>query len=210
MSIQHWLEQFQQTELPGLDAQLMLAPRQRRELMEMALATGVNARQSAVMVLLHPLAGKWHFALIRRNTYAGVHSDQIAFPGGRWEESDGSLYFTAQRETLEELGVDPSAYQFVKALTPLYIPPSNFMMHPFVTLATQPVQFTPDPREVVQVFSVSLEQFLAPDAVREIPKDTSYQAFGTVPAFVWDELEVWGATAMVLSEFREILLRTPL
>ena len=113
-----------------------------------------DAKQSAVLVLLYPKEGETHFVLIERNTYEGVHSGQIGLPGGRVEPGDGSFEATALRETQEELGVNPKAVTMVRALSDVYIPPSNFLVYPFVGyMDTTPV-FNPDSREVYEVVEV--------------------------------------------------------
>lgn len=200
------IELLQSAPLPGLSAQLLGAPVMRRNELQKGIAAVTTARQAAVLLLLHPSQEQYCFTLIRRNTYEGVHSGQVAFPGGQWDPTDIDYTQTAQRETHEELGVASQAYRIIKKLSPLYIPPSNFMMHPFVGIAHEKLDFIPDPREVVDVFHIPLQELLREDWLVDIPMQTSYQRFGTVPAFVWGEVEVWGATAMVLSEFRELIL----
>ena len=92
-----------------------------------------DAKKAGVMALFYPKENNvTHLLLILRKTYKGVHSNQIAFPGGKFEPEDADLKYTALRETFEEVGVPLAAIHVIKALSPVYIPPSNFEVQPFV------------------------------------------------------------------------------
>jgi 8-oxo-dGTP pyrophosphatase MutT (NUDIX family) len=164
-----------------------------------------NPIQSAVLLLL--IEGRkpnnHSLVFIKRALSNGVHSGQIAFPGGRFEEQDYSLEETALRETREETGIE--AYiEIIGGLSKLYVPQSNFLIHPFVGVAKGSVVFVPNKDEVQLVFTENLTHFVLPSS-----RDTYYnyragQIF-RAPCFVSNGYAIWGATAMILNEFLVIL-----
>ena len=165
-----------------------------------------TAKRAGVMALFYPaIDNKTHLALILRKTYKGVHSAQIGFPGGKYEESDSSLQETALRETEEEVGVNRESVSVLKKLTEIYIPPSNFFVQPFVGIATETPQFILQDEEVEELIEVPLLHFMD-DRIKTIQTlSTSYAKNIEVPAFMMNKHLVWGATAMMLNEVREML-----
>ena len=157
------------------------------------------------MMLFYPKNDETHLVLIVRNAYNGVHSSQIAFPGGKYEISDVNFEETALRETEEEVGVSSEKIEIVKHFTPMYIPPSNFLVHPFLGIAKEELSFFPDIREVADIIELPLSVFLNDEIIIETTLSTSYAANVLVPAFNIQNHIVWGATAMILSELREVL-----
>jgi hypothetical protein len=157
------------------------------------------------MMLFYPKAKKTHLVLIVRNSYEGVHSSQIAFPGGKYEKEDVELEQTALRETFEEIGVSSEKIQVLKAFSHLYIPPSNFMVYPFLGICTEEITFFPDSTEVAGIIELPLTTFLSDSIVVDAKINTSYARSIEVPVFKIDEHLVWGATAMMLSELKIVL-----
>jgi 8-oxo-dGTP pyrophosphatase MutT (NUDIX family) len=191
--------------LPAEKAHVKMAPSERvKELQNIDLSVK-NPRVAAVMMLFYPKNDMPHIILIVRNTYKGVHSSQIAFPGGKYEESDADFKQTALRETEEEIGIASHKIEVVKKFTPLYIPPSNFMVHPYLGVASEILTFCPDPREVADIIELSLADFLEDAIIGETVLSTSYANNIPVPAYRIQDKIVWGATAMMLSELREVL-----
>jgi 8-oxo-dGTP pyrophosphatase MutT (NUDIX family) len=201
------LPKIQNESLPGEDAHLKMAPPERRQLMQNLIIDNLDARNAAVMLLFYPRNGKTNFVLILRNAYKGVHSSQVAFPGGKKETGDETTQMTALRETYEEVGVLPEHITVVRELTRIYIPPSNFIVYPYLGYSTQELIFTPDPREVAGIIEVGLDDFLDENNLVGMTRSTSYAANTSVPGFQMGEHVVWGATAMILSEFKELLNR---
>jgi 8-oxo-dGTP pyrophosphatase MutT (NUDIX family) len=197
------LPQLQTIELPGLSAQLLAVPPERAALMEALDLTALNPKKAAVTILLYPKKEQMQLVLIQRNTYAGVHSAQIAFPGGKIEPTDAHAAAAAFRETEEEIGVPAKQLTFVRSFTELYIPPSNFMVYPFLAFAEESLQFLPDPKEVLQVIEISLHDFITACPIQLQTRATSYNPEIEVPCFIIQGHEVWGATAMILCELKE-------
>ena len=191
--------------LPGEEAHNIMVPQERLKITKNLNYSEINAKQAGVMMLFYPKDGKAHLVLIVRNSYKGVHSSQIAFPGGKYEVEDLNLEKTALRETFEEVGVPSDKIEVLKAFTHLYIPPSNFMVYPFLGICKEEITFYPDPIEVADIIELPLTTFLSDSIVVDANINTSYAQSIAVPVFKIDEHIVWGATAMMLSELKVVL-----
>jgi len=134
-----------------------------------------------------------------------VHSAQVGFPGGKVEESDKDLKETALRETEEEIGVTNNHIEVLKTLSPLYIPPSNFIVHPFLGISKTNLNFEKQDDEVEAIIEVELKDFLDDINVVSAKVPTSYNVDVEVPAFKLNGHIIWGATAMMLSEIKVLL-----
>ncbi|MGV3460082.1 MAG: NUDIX hydrolase [Flavobacterium sp.] len=200
-----YIPKILQQQLPGGEAHLKMAPAGRPVSLPSAEYERLNPKKSAVMMLAYPKAGEAHMVLIKRNTYVGVHSAQISFPGGKAEPEDKDYKATALRETFEEVGIAQSEIEVVMPFSEIYIPPSNFLVYPFLgLLAAEPV-FAPNPSEVSAIIEMPLSVFLDDSTITEMPMQTSYSQHIMVPAFIVDGNIVWGATAMILSELKETI-----
>lgn len=158
------------------------------------------------MAVFYPdLAEKVNLVLILRKSYQGVHSNQIGFPGGRMEDIDKNLRQTALRETEEEVGIPVSEIEVLRKLTRLYIPPSNFWVQPFVGILQKTPNLIPQESEVEKILEVDLDEFLNEQNLIHQTLSTSYAQNIEVPAFMLGGHVVWGATAMMLSEIKEML-----
>ncbi len=193
-------------ELPGEVIQLKMAPIER--LIELKTkARELNlARRAAVLALFYPNANmETCLILILRKTYKGVHSAQIGFPGGKFEEEDIDLKATALRETEEEVGVSRETVSVLKELTEVYIPPSNFFVQPFIGITPKTPNFKAQEDEVEALIEVPLSHFMDDAIITNQVLTTSYATNIDVPGFLLNDHVVWGATAMMLNEVRELL-----
>lgn len=200
------ISNLKKLKLPGEEAQHKLAPILRiKELEETDIATK-NPNMAGVMVVFYPNeSDKTNFILILRKTYKGVHSNQVGFPGGRMEIFDKNLKHTALRETEEEVGIPQEKVEIVKKLTKLYIPPSNFWVHPYVGLIEKTPILVPQISEVEKILEINIDELLNDKSLIKQKLSTSYASNIEVPAFSLSGHIVWGATAMMLSELKELL-----
>lgn len=194
------------SELPGIDSQFKMAPAIRKKLGKEFDIAKRNPRRAAVMALLYPNnKGELKMIFILRKTYEGVHSNQVGFPGGKIEKSDTDLLDAALRETKEEIGIDRSQIEVIKELTDVYIPPSNFLVKPFLGVVSTPFEYVIDDYEVEQIIEISMKDILNDEFKGEQSLTTSYAKGLLVPIFKFDDTVIWGATAMMLSEIKDLL-----
>lgn len=199
------IDKLADLELSAMDSHRKMAPLERIKLLEEAQLNRPNAKNAAVMMLFYPKNGTTHLALIKRNSYPGVHSSQIAFPGGKVEKYDANLEQTALRETHEEIGVDPDFIKVLRSFTTVYIPPSNYLVHPFLGVSKVEISFTLQEDEVAGIIETPLQLILDDSIITTQSIETSYAKRMDIPAFQIYEHTVWGATAMILSELKDML-----
>jgi 8-oxo-dGTP pyrophosphatase MutT (NUDIX family) len=192
--------------LPGENAQFKMAPKERIDELKKIANVKKTSKKAGVLALFYPsLSKQTMLALILRKTYKGVHSAQIGFPGGKFEDIDISLKATALRETEEEIGVKGNKVLVLKKLTEVYIPPSNFFVQPFLGYTNKTPNFILQEDEVEELLEVPLKHFMD-DTIKSFQYlSTSYANKIEVPVFNLNNQRVWGATAMMLSEIREML-----
>lgn len=192
-------------ELPSISSHVKMAPLERVKMMEENSYNLSSVRKAAVMMLFYPKNDITHLLLIVRNSYPGVHSSQIAFPGGKVEEIDFDLKQTALRETYEEIGIHPNDIDVIRDFSSIYIPPSNFLVYPFLGISQVELTFTLQEEEVAGIIELPLSALLD-DTIMSIKNlETSYSKLIEVPVFQIEEHTVWGATAMMLSELKDVL-----
>jgi 8-oxo-dGTP pyrophosphatase MutT (NUDIX family) len=155
---------------------------------------GEDCRQAAVLVpiLLAPEGG--HIVYTLRNKDLPDHAGQVSFPGGVPEPQDGSLLETALREAEEEIDLRPDIVETIGALEELYIPPSKFVVRPFVGLLPGEAEMVLAPEEVEEIFSVSLEELMFPESFNKVVWKRDGRRY-QVPVFAVAGYEIWGATA---------------
>ena len=200
-----YVPKIKQEKLLAEEAHLKMVPIERILEVEKLNIPSNNPRKAAVMMLIYPKNNKSHLALIVRNTYPGVHSAQIGFPGGKVEIEDESLTHTALRETHEEIGIHPDKIEVIKTFTAVFIPPSNFIVAPFLGISHAELEFTEQEEEVAGIIEFPLLDFLNDNTIVNKIMDTSYGNNIEVPTFKINEHYVWGATAMMMSELKEVL-----
>lgn len=190
--------------LPGLTAQELMMGR----VVGLPRTVPENARPSAVLCLLYPIADELTMLLMKRREDKGAHSAQVSFPGGRYEQADGELLFTALREAEEEVGIRPAAVDVLGPLTPLYIPVSNFNVSPFVAFAPERPDFSLNDAEVAHIIETPLAHLF--HGSRKTTTDVTSPAvpglIRNVKAYKLDDgTVIWGATAMIISELEVVL-----
>lgn len=165
-----------------------------------------NAVQAAVTLLVHNSEGIPSILFIERSHRFGpvAHRGQIAFPGGK-KENDETLKYCAFRETEEEIGVSFPPDHPAKPLTPLYIPVSNFLIQPFVTFRESLPQFSPNPAEVVRIIDSPLIDLEARYPVLHRDITVQERTLHNVPYFPLQGKILWGASALIFSEFLQII-----
>ena len=150
------------------------------------------------------------FVLIKRNRYEGIHSGQISLPGGKFQTLDSTDWNTAIREASEEVGLTKDMVVKIREITKVYIPPSNFIVSPFLSYSNEKPFFKPQKDEVDQIIETSLKTLLNPNSLIKRKISTSYIKDVLVPGYFLEGVFVWGATAMILSEFRELFKKVSL
>ena len=198
------LESRLNKELPGEDAQFSMAPIARKRISEVSHEK-YNPKQSAVLILLYPEGGSIHTVLIQRPEYDGVHSGQVAFPGGKFEEDDLELKQTALREAQEEVGIHSTNVQIIGCLTDVYITPSNFLVKPFIGVVNSKPEFIIDAYEVQKIITVDLFSLNDKNIIGEksITQSGGYKI--KTPYYEIEGLTVWGATAIMISELNAVV-----
>lgn len=184
--------------LPGYKAQQTLAPVHRKST-SFYLERNPSFKTGCVLIILLPIDELIHLVMIER-TDVGTHSGQISFPGGRREMDDANLIDVALRETYEEIGVDPSAIKILGQLSELYIPVSNYLVHPFVGMMDHLPDFTLSTNEVKKVLIPELNLFLKHEGNHHFDFTGYDGKIIKAPYFPFDEYKIWGASAMILSE----------
>lgn len=197
------LSKFDNGLLKGEQAHQLAFPAFRRSLYSNAKPT-TKTKSSAVMLLLFGIEEEIHFCLIKRPRYNGHHSGQVSFPGGQHEPSDKDLQETAIRETYEEVGVSLLESDIVGQLSTIFIPVSDFKVTPYVAVTSKPLTFSPSSNEVAYIINANLKQFMQAN-LKEVEVETP-TATVFAPAFLINGEKVWGATAMILAEFQQLML----
>ena len=190
--------------LDGYKAHFIMAPKMRIQYTQEIIESH-NPKQASVLALFYPdQYNETRFLLTQRASYNGTHSAQISFPGGKREVHDTDERHTAIRETYEEVGVEMKKIKFLKEFTKTYIPPSNFLISPFMGYLENTPIFEPN-EEVDTIIEVKLSDLLNDNNVTIKNMSTSYMDNIDVPCFKLNNYVVWGATAMILSEIKCVL-----
>ena len=190
--------------LPGLNVQKEMSAYPRGK-------TGIDfnfngdPKESSVLIVLFESEGDVFFPLIQRPLYTGVHSGQIGLPGGKVEEHDIDRIDTALRETEEEIGVKADDVKVLGKLTELYVQASHYNVMPVVGYLPYRPEYIPDPEEVSRVIDGKASDLISSEKrkIKELLIREKYKIMA--PYFDIKNETVWGATAMILSEFSAIL-----
>ena len=200
MNISQIKEKLQKP-LLGLTAQKKMAPKGR----DLSFPKNkLNYTKSAVLLTLIPKNGELFIPLIKRTKSNGSHSGQISFPGGKYEKTDVDFEYTAKRETFEEIGLKISEIEIVGKLSSLFIPVSEFIVYPFVGVYAENVNFQLNKTEVDELILVKLTDLQKARAKKIEIRNIKSKVY-EIPYFDVENQKVWGATAMILNEFLEMI-----
>ncbi|MEE3035594.1 MAG: CoA pyrophosphatase [Bacteroidota bacterium] len=207
----HLKSKLKEIELIGSKAHSLLAPPGRFEEIKDYFRSSSNPKKASVLIHIYPdLQKEARFVLIKRNRYEGIHSGQISLPGGKFQTLDSTDWNTAIREASEEVGLTKDMVVKIREITKVYIPPSNFIVSPFLSYSNEKPFFKPQKDEVDQIIETSLKTLLNPNSLIKRKISTSYIKDILVPGYFLEGVFVWGATAMILSEFRELFKKVSL
>lgn len=195
---------IQKAPLGGLESQFRLAPKMRLKYSQDKIEAA-QPKEASVLALFYPdTSNETRFLLTLRASYNGTHSAQISFPGGKAEQSDMDKQHTAKREAFEEVGIKQEDINIVRQLTNAYIPPSNFLVTPFIGTLDYAPTFTKN-HEVEEIIEVKLSDLLDDSNIAIQNMSTSYMKSIDIPCFKLNGYIVWGATAMILSEIKDLI-----
>ncbi len=190
-------------ELPGLTAQMKMAPFIRKA-ENFTFTKKDNSIQGGVLILLYPHLDELYIPLMLRSEYGGAHSGQVSFPGGKKERSDKNLIETALRESEEELGIPSHRVEILGTLSDLFISVSNFNVLPVIGYIKERPDFRKDPHEVDELIEAPISHLLlsTTSKIKNIKVPSGFEL--EAPYYQVERHSVWGATAMMLSEFLAI------
>ena len=175
-----------------------------RKLVNPSAQTLKNANKAAVLVHVFQGSEELEILFIKRSAYKGVHGGQVSFPGGKKEDVDIDFEHTAIREAKEEVGLEISTFEILKNMEPLYIPPSNFLVYPFVSFSERKNGLILEEREVDYTFSVPLTKIISGELMDFIKVSTKIGRM-KVPAYLWNDEVIWGATAIITARLAALL-----
>jgi len=167
-----------------------------------------KTRNAAVMPIISPIHNEAYLTLIVRTTYNGAHSGQVAFAGGKWEKKDDSFLDTAYREVEEEIGVSKNKLIYCRKLTSLYVPVSDFRIYPFLAFSKEPLTFLRQESEVAKIITLPLKELFSNRANKKVDIAVENTTKIQVPAFVYKDYFIWGATSMILNELKQVIVKS--
>ena len=198
------ISKIDQGKLQGILSHKKMTPKERSNFSQKELLL-LKPKKAAVLALFYPdIHNETNFLLTLRASYEGTHASQISFPGGKFDVSDVNLKNTALRETYEEVGIAADQIQILKQMSDTFIPPSNFLVSPFIGIHYGTPKFNFN-HEVEAIIEVKLTDLLNDKTITTKKLSTSYMKNIDVPCYMLNNYVVWGATAMILSEIKDFL-----
>ena len=204
MDFQHFITQLKITinnDLPGKESHQKM-----RVIYDQSIElpfSKINSTQAAVLILLYLADNEIYFFLTKRTDELKHHKGQISLPGGT-QEGNEKLIDTALRETQEEIGINKTSISIIGTITPLFVPVTGFMIYPFIGYSLNKLDPKPDPVEVATIFSVNISDLLNKE--NRTTEQRNIRGYDVqVPYFKLNDYQVWGATSMILSEFRDLI-----
>ena len=204
MDFQHFITQLKITinnDLPGEESHQKM-----RVIYDQSIElpfSKINSIPAAVLILLYLADNEIYFFLTKRTDDLKHHKGQISLPGGT-QEGNEKLIDTALRETQEEIGINKTSISIIGTITPLFVPVTGFMIYPFIGYSLNKLNPKPDPVEVATIFSVNISDLLNKE--NRTTEQRNIRGYDVqVPYFKLNDYQVWGATSMILSEFRDLI-----
>lgn len=204
ISFENLLKEKLKKGLPGFEAHQSMSPIDR-PIKGMPNFNIESYRKSAVLICCYPYQNEVYTALIKRKAYEGVHSAQFGFPGGRYEEQDVYLEQTALREAEEEVNIVSNEVNIISGLTEVCIPVSNFIVYPFLSTVQKRPNFIPDKTEVDFILELPIIEIQNNSNIATSKVVAGNGLKLEVPCFKFNNHIVWGATALMLAELKELL-----
>ncbi len=198
------LQKIKKAQLGGANAHGVFSPPYRKVLTHDQIIEK-NPKFAAVNIVLYLRENEWFFPLIQRTeNERDRHSGQISLPGGKREEYDQDFAATAIRETAEEIGLQKPYVRIIREMSPIYIPPSNFYVYPYISYSKKNPEFILQESEAVEVIEFPITSFLN---LPDLPEIMALPGAGgkEVPVINFNGYIIWGATAMILSEFSQLI-----
>jgi 8-oxo-dGTP pyrophosphatase MutT (NUDIX family) len=189
-------------DLPGEKAHRQMLPEGRS--LDIPPEKYEKIKESAILILLFTKNDSLCICLTQRNTNLKHHPGQISFPGGQKEDFESTFAETALRELEEETGVKKETVELLGKLTDLYVPVSNFLIHPFIGCIGKEPKFSIDTQEVDEIITIPLNSFLSEENISRTGIKT-HSVAPDVPCYKINDLIIWGATAMIIAEFTALL-----
>ena len=190
-------------ELPGWKSQRKMAVMPINAVTRLAFYPPSDAKLAAVAIILFQEDKKFKFFLTRRTSNVDHHKGEISLPGGGQDKGE-SFKDTSLRESEEEIGIN-IPLELIGKLTPLYAPVSGFLIHPYVWYSKDKPITTINENEVESIYDIGLEE-LQDDTIVSTKSIKVKGLNVDVPSFHFDSCISWGATAMILSEFKDALV----
>ncbi len=204
MDFQHFITQLEITitnYLPGEESQHKMRVNYDQSI-ELPFSKN-NSKPAAVLILLYLEDNEIYFFLTKRTDELENHKGQISLPGGTQEKNE-KLIDTALRETQEEIGINKTSISIIGTITPLFVPVTGFLIYPFIGYSLNKLTPKPDPVEVATIFSVNISDLLNKE--NQTIEQRNIRGYDVqVPYFKFNDYQVWCATAMILSEFRDLI-----
>ena len=204
MDFQRFITQLEITitnDLPGEESQQKMRVNYDQSI-ELPFSIN-NSTPAAVLILLYLEDNEIYFFLTKRTDELENHKGQISLPGGM-QEGNEKLIDTALRETQEEIGINKTSISIIGTITPLFVPVTGFMIYPFIGYSLNKLDPKMDPVEVAAIFSINISDLLNKEN-RTIEQRNIRGYDVQVPYFKLNDYKVWGATSMILSEFRDLI-----
>ncbi len=193
-----YMKQALAGELPGADAYGDMVPASLSR--HIHLQPNDTTKPSSVLMLIYPDKNEPHTIFIKRQEYKGVHSGQISLPGGKKDPTDTDMQHTALREAWEEIGLDISQVDIIGKLSNIFIDRSNHLVHPYVGITHQLNNLIPDPREVNKIIHIPVKDVVFHPPIQHFEfRRNGYKI--DMPYYPLQGEILWGATAMMVSEF---------